>query len=375
MAWTYWICDAITGLKLAQVSPSGFRAQRRLGDQGQGTLEFTLTAFGPQLDWNDLTTPWARMIVPCWNNVPQYAGIMTDSDWDDDSGTYTIEHGDFWTLLDYRSTLGADGYSTVNYRDEIQNYTLATILRIVFRLTFEGPTAGYGMNVSYGRIIPDTVPPTGVGAPHDGTDKRQYNDYNLPKMLDTLHELMTAAGGPEVTFNPQWDAFGNLQLVLRMGTAATPKLTGPRIEWHLNVPQPKLTKVRRRIKGSGTATNVVATGAGSELDRKYAKASTTPVGLARERFTSYPQLTDQVALQAHADQDLAASKDPTVQYSASMTAGDSPGILDLVEGQPAGIYSSGSPVIPNGWNELRVVGWTIDMTDIIPLEFQPIGGA
>lgn len=372
--WTYWICDTLTGVKQALVLPAAFTAQRRLGDQGQGSATFKVGTLGPlgrdqfPPDWNALTRVWARSIVPCWNGVPQYMGIITDTDYDKDTQTYTVTHSDFWTLLGYRSTLGEDGYSTINYRDNYVNFALYSILKMVFRLTFEGPTAGYAMNVAWDHIIPTT-------APHDGIDSRQYNDYNLPKMLDTLHELMTAAGGPEVSFQPSWDGSGNLLLTMRIGDVATPKLTGPRLEWHFDVPQPALFKVRRQVKGSQMATNVVATGAGSELDRKFAKAQFEPDYPALERFTSYPQLADQTALQQHADQDLADYKEPIIQWSCSMMADGSPGLLDLVEGQPVGAYSQGDPIIPNGWNEMRNVGWSFDMTNVIQLEIQPIGGA
>ena len=359
--WTYFIVDTVTGEKLEQVTPLDGGFTRRLNETTGGQHTFATSAFGAGATVHerrgarlDLTRPWHRTLVQCWNGRPRYAGVITRRTPKASGGTFSIDHKDVREILKARTTLGVDGYSgKTDGAFTITKETLASLVGHLLWVSMQGATDQWR--------LPLVLPPRGVA----GEESRTWHDYNLPVIETELTELQNTDGGPDVDFYPRWSASGALEWEVRVGA-----LSGPQLEWNLNTDQPELVLVDFVEDGLNQGTTFYAVGDGSEVDLLVRTARTSTNGPALERIESYSQVDDGDTLQKHASADARAFAAPTREYRFVMRADGRPGVNDLVLGQIIRTYSTGDEWLLAGWTEHRLVGFTCDTTTTVQLHVQ-----
>jgi hypothetical protein len=362
--WSYWICDTVTGTRLARVSPSKVSWSRVLNGSGSGKCEFPVAAVGPNMNWDDLLTPWSRTFVVCEEELVVYAGLIIKEDDDLTDTVVSVSHSDIRVLLDRRSTFGTNGYSggSPDNKLELVNITAARIAAWVLWSGTEAPALA---NPDFALPIIPIAKGTTTGG---GAESQTYFDYQSSTVGPAIVEAQNRAGGPDIDFMPQWGATGKLEYQMRAGS---PQLTGAVLEFNLSTANHGLFNVKRTRDGSKQATYVYAIGEGSEADMKVATAHSSG-GPAIEKFVQYKKIGDMPTLQSHADADLATYSSPTIQWSYQLLA-------DSIQYQPLGtshsLYFEGHPRIPNGWQRLRVIGWAGDETRFVTPTLQPIGGS
>jgi hypothetical protein len=360
--WTYFICDTVSGEKLEQVTPLGDGGfSRRLNEITDGAHTFATSAFGAGATVHerrgarlDLTRPWYRTLVQCWDGVPRYAGVIVRRSLNGPTGSFSLDHKDLRQIFTRRTTLGTDGYSgKTDGAFPVTNETLASLVGQLLWVSMQGATAQWK--------LPLVLPPRGV----PGTESRVWRDYQMPIVEPELRELQNVDGGPDIDFAPRWSSSGKLEWEVRVGD-----LTGPQLEWNLSAPEPSLTLESFVEDGLNQGTAFYAVGNGSETDLLVRTARTSTNGPALERVVPYAQVDDGDVLQKHASADARAFAAPTREYEFSMQAGGSPGLNDLVLGQTIRTYTTGDEWLLAGWTSHRLVGFTGDHTSTVKLQVQ-----
>ncbi|CAN5425159.1 hypothetical protein BH09ACT9_BH09ACT9_00760 [soil metagenome] len=373
--YRYIICRTVTGEQLAEAFPLDAPWARKLNQKASGTATFSLDD-DRNIDIiadDTLTSEWVRELVIERKSTgnPVYGGLITGSKYKMTGNMLTVDHTDFRALVGKRSTEGEDGYSTINYRGEYHLYSKQSIINLLWRLMVEGPTTGYPLNFTHRNV--DALDP----AQHDGTDSRDYYDYNLPWTDKSIDELMNSEGGPDVDYPFEWDENRRFRWLGRTGTTAQPSLIGNTWKFDLTAPEPGLFDVEVTRNGDNMATDVIVAGAGAGLDRKFAVAR-MDTELALQRMVSMSTIDDVAVLQSHANAQLATYSSATIQWSfwvlADGTPDGAPAVDQIQLGDIFEVYSNGLPRIPNGVTNLRVIGKSANRGKRVDIEVQPIGG-
>lgn len=359
--WTHWICSTITGEKLVQVEPHQGSFSRKLNGVGSGSHEFVTSTIGVgasvaarRISRNDLTRTWARTLVQCWDDKPLYAGIITGKEPKGDG--VTINTVELRELFKYRTTFGANGYSGFEDGKFVhKDQSLASIAGQLLWVLMVGRTANWQ--------LPLILPPRGMV----GTEDRDYHDFNLPVVETELAAIQNAEGGPDLDFEPSWNANGNLQWTSRVGD-----LSGNTLEWNLSVPQPPLTDFGFSEDGNAQGNVFYAVGNGSDRDLKVATSATLLAAdePALERVVQHSQERKVPVLQGLANEDLRTFQKATRQYAFSMQADGRYGAANLRLGQTARTYTRGDDWLEDGWLNHRLVGFSGDLSNTIKLQLQ-----
>jgi hypothetical protein len=367
--WSYDIVDTRTGALQSPVFPSSGSWNRVLNDVGSGSHTFpNAMPLASRASYRALLQPWARTLVVSLfmdsfgiTKKAVYAGMIQSRSFDFNTGELTIEHADVRSLFSRRYTFGTNGYSgdTADNKLELTNKTLASIAPWIVTA---GTVLGYASNY----LLPMTLTEGGSA----GTDSRTYFDYNFTTVEAGLTEVQDL--GPDTDFPPVWVSSG-IQWQMRCGTPSVPRLSGPSFDWVMTSAAPGIFNLKVTEDATKQATASFAIGIGSEVDMKVATSRVASSLPALERSTSYKGADQgQAVLQAHADADLAAYKNPTEQWSFSMLASSRP--ESIVLGSTHRLYFRDHGWVDDGWHDLRVIGFSADMTDKISFSVQPIGG-
>ena len=374
MTYTYHIVDTRTGVKQLQVFPVSGSWARVLNNAGPGGSH-TFQLGGPgvlsRLQWQNLSRQWARTIVVSWNGAAKYAGVITDNPFDDDSLQLTLGH------VDIRSLLGLNRYvfGGGQYRPGIQsgpppgdlilnNMELYSIAANVAYVGMQGPFDVYSLPI----VLPATVP---------GAFSKSWHNENFTTVESALQEIQSTEGGPDIDFAPRWNALGNLEWVMRVGSPSVPMLGGNSLEWNMTVANPGIFKASRGSDAQKQWTGVFGVGNGSGKDmlvEGFGAGSLGDVSLpARDTIVQFKSIEDSVALQAQAKGELLAMRTPTKERAFSMLADGAPG-FDLVQlGSPVSLYYKDHPWYDDGWERNRVTGYSGDMSNTINIKTQPVG--
>jgi hypothetical protein len=363
MAWSWFICETISGRKLAQVEASGSSpATRKLNGVGTGTHEFVTSTLGVgstaaarRSSRLDLTRTWSRTVVQCWNGKPMYAGVIVGKA-PGRGGTVSLRTVDVREVLKYRTTFGISGYNgAADEQLKLEKQSLASIAGYLIWDVMQGPTGNWQ--------LPLILPPRDIAGPHD----RTYHEFNLPVIERELAAIQNTDGGPDVDFDPKWSSSDTLQWEARVGA-----LTGSPLQFNQSVPQPPLTDFGFVEDGNAQGNVFYAIGNGSDRDLKVARSATILAAdePALERIVRYTQERDQTVLQARADEDLRVYKNPTRQYSFSMQADGTPSAGNLRLGQRISVYTQNDDWLPDGWLDTRLVGFTIGTGNTVQLQLQ-----
>jgi hypothetical protein len=358
MGWSVWSVNTVTGVKQNKLPVSSFPWGTALNSGKSGSATVLLNdATVKDLDVRALTTPIARTLVLCWDETPQYAGIIWDRVYDRAGGTLTIRHSDLWSILDKRHvTATFDQNVATNAPLTYASVTMATLVRRVM----EAGTARGALPLTF----------AGVAA---GSESRTYYGYHLKTVKAALEELMNGAGGPDLDFRPRWHpTTGNFDWLV---TTATTPGGSDHSEFHLGAGNTAAFGIKIREDASALMNSVLAVGEGSEKNM-LARAATdgaSPYPLV-EGLSQGKQQPDLDLLQAQANGDLATFKKPTEQWEMNIHAGEAQRITLFQLGRNIRIHSQGDPWIPDGLSVHRL----IEMSGTAPSEqvnfqFQPTG--
>lgn len=363
MAYRYFICNTETGNVVLEVYPTDAGSwQRRLNADGSPGFShnFLLTA-NPGLHEPDgklKTKSWRSTLVVEWAGKVLYAGVVQAREYDEDTDTLTISHGDLRAIFGKRTTFRADGYSGAAAPLVFTNLTLSAIAVALVKAGTIGASGAAD--------LPIVFPPSDT----PGTADRKYHDYDLMLVDEALTEVQNSDGGPDIDFDPSWDANHNLRWSMRAG-----QLTAGLYEFNMGAQRRKLTGLKYKLDATKKANRVYAVGAGSEKKMLVATASdpTMTVPLL-ERIEAYKQTKTMPRLQGHANADLSTFNLPTRQHSASMQVADAG---DLKLGATFRLYYRANSWIPDGWLTLRLIGFGPDGSDptgsTLRLTFQDTG--
>lgn len=297
---------------------------------------------------------WDSTLVHLWDGVPVYAGLITDTTYDKASGVLTVSHADVRLITRKRMMFGIGAYNPAG-----QVVCAGLSLRgIVRRMVHIGMVLPY----SEAWPLPINLPTEETGS----VPTRTYYHYEFQTIDKILTDIEGEENGPDIEFQPVYDSNGRLSWDLLIGN---PYLTGPTFEAHLTGDaQP--TDVTVVENGQEQTTGVFALGKGSEQDMRVGQAA-LPVsaGLSKDVVVAHKDIDHGGHLFALAQGDLAATKSPTIQWTAKVrTAEVNPATLRI--GSTLRTFSQDDEWIEDGWNTHRVIGFSGDYTNTISLTLE-----
>lgn len=350
--WSFWLCNTRTGEKLLRVEPESGSWGRALNVSDSGSHVFPLAGTKiPRQTWWELTTPWDRTIVQCWNDVPVYAGLITGRPYDWTTKKVTLKSTDVRSIFLARYPFGANSYwadasETTPGRLVLSNLSLRAIAANVIEQGLIGPLSNYG--------LPIWRTSTSEAGPHS----RVYENFNFQKVADILDELQNSDGGPDIEFAPQWSpTTGWLEWVMRAGSPTVPALTGGTFEFNLTAAKSGIAGFSIDEDALKQVTGVFGVGEGSGADMVVGGTPGASIAdiPARDDVVNYRNAKTREEASSLGREYLAAHRKATWQPSFSVRASE----VDptkLVLGSEVGIYDKGDPWNPDGWQRYRLTG-------------------
>lgn len=358
--WTYWMVDAVTGDRLAEIQPKSWSGQPVLNDTGQGDVTLSLADFTAteRLEFvRDVWRPTAVVVVQCWladNGVetPVTAGTIGGGTV---SGVGGIDiqnpHFDLWDTLQYRKLIGvADNPARSRYLETGFSY-LGMIARAL----------EVAQNNTEATSALPVLPPTGTMTGPRKVDWAGYNDLDA---AGVIKEIVDSDLGPDVWFRPTWDASSRF----RWKTEAYPRLnSGHVIDLNLtgeNVAQN--LKVTQDIGNLATRRFGIGEGSGPTMLMRSAAVAgssypTREVSHQWKDVKTYDGLIELLQGQR------AANSEPFLEVTVSIRAdGDpdvngipqGPAVTDLLLGCTVRLQVEDHPLLAGtDWKEFRLTGF------------------
>lgn len=364
MVWSYWFVNTITGEKQLQVEPAGGSFGRVLNAAGSGSHVFKLGDRRlPRQRWWELTEPWARTLVQCWDDVPVYAGLITGRPYSRDSQTLTVTHTDIRSLFLDRYPFGvasywADELNRVPGKLTITNKSIVAALAKVLEQGMLGPVGAADYT------LPVVLPSTGTA----GSFSRTFENFNFQNVADIMAELQEMDGGPDVEFAPRWSSSGRLEWVLRAGA-----LTGGTFEWHLEAEQSPVSSftVAEDALKQVTGTFGVGQGSGADMIVGGTPGVATAAIPARDVIVKWQNVPTDAEASSLAKEHVAAHRDPTVQPALKVLA-STVDPTTLILGSTIRTYDLDDPWLPDGWTDQRLIGVSGGVGEEIVLTVQGV---
>lgn len=360
MTWTYEICSTMTGARLGSVDPVEGSFSRTLNGDSSGS--HTFDSFQARRDGIPIKAHTAllnRVLVVCWNDVPHYAGIFISRTPDFATERFATQHVDVRGLLKRRTTFSASGYSPTGALTMTGRSYRAIASRIVGS-ALVGPTSNY------------TLPIARPSESEEGTRERTLYDYNTPIVNDELDQIINVTNGPDVDFKPRWSAANTLEWEMRVGSEETPDLGGPGYDFNMTAANPPLRNLGLTETADMLASTVYAVGNGSEQKLRIRSASASSNLPATERLMQYSQVDNLSQLQAHATADQKTYGTPTRQWTLTLPAAGPPHINYWRLGSVFRVYFQGHWWMPDGFVNLRVIGYRADMSNDVVVDVQEV---
>jgi hypothetical protein len=362
--WSYWICDTRTGAKLVPVEPSiPGRIGHRLSGGVSGQTTFILNDSSVLLD-DDLTRPWARTLVLCWNDVVKYAGLIVRDPFDEDEQTLTVHHQDIEMFLeDSRYPFGTSSYwaDEPNHIPGSITITGKSVRAAVGKLVEQsclGPSPIYS--------LPIVLPNLSEAGPFTDT----FHNYNFESLGEHLSNFR--ALGFDIEFEPRWSTSGTLEWLLRVGTTDSPSIEGDIYDFDQTAEKRRLKNVSYERDGTLQLTGQFGVGRGSEALMRVGGdgiegTATIP---ARDSLEFYKNESSESRLAEYGLAAVVAHEHPTFNWSMSMLATEEPGFENMRMGVLLKMAWAGSRRIPDGPHATRLIGWTVQDGDTIQLDAQ-----
>lgn len=369
-----WACNTITGDKLGIVPVSAFDWSRVINGGGSGRVTILVNEERTRkLDLSELVQEVkTTLVLESYDTVTKVgdviaAGIVVDTDYDKDAGSWQLGHADLWWILALRLAIE---HGPNNSEKTILSWTGLSLGTIIKRLLQEATWPDRSWYA-----LPLALPADVVGA-----DARKYFGYNYATIADAIRDLMEVSGGPDVDFHPRWDGNGRLQWQLRTGS-----LAGSTWEYNLDAAKVPATGVKRKTSADRMTTNAYSIGEGSEKNMLVrSHPNLDPTIPAMERTVSYKSEKVPANLSLYAEERIRALSKHTEQWAMKTFKDGTAANGELVEGLPKAtdfrlgdtinLFSKKDPVLPKGLTKHRLIQLSGSITDSqVQLQFQPTG--
>lgn len=348
---SHWLCNFRTGERLLEIRPSERNWARALNvaEGGSHVWDLSNRAVPRSTAWN-LTTPWDRVLVMCWNDKPFYAGVITGRPYDWNTKRVTLNHTDVRSVFTGRYPFGVNSYwadpsETIPGRLVLSNLSLRAIAANVIEQGLMGPVPIYG------------APIWRTSTTEPGPHSRVYENFNFQKVADILDELQNADGGPDIEFAPQWSpSTGLLEWIMRAGSPAAPALTGGTISFNLTAEKSGLSDFTIDEDALNQVTGVFGVGEGSGADMIVGGTPGLAIAdiPARDDVVNYRNAKSNAEASSLATEHVKAHWKATWQPSFAVQMSDFDPTT-LVLGSKVSIYDKDDPWNPDGWQDYRLV--------------------
>jgi hypothetical protein len=354
--WRVWSLSTLDWSTRVEVSPAVFPWARALNGGKAARATFKLgdpkvaeTATAENLE------PWERMLVLDYQGLIVYAGFITDTEYDRDTQTRTVDHEDLWTVLKRR--VAADRPSDPGVAGRPLIYSGVSQIQLVKNVLVEGT------NDAVRYQLPIMAPEESTG-----NFSRRYDGYQLPMVDAAIRDILDTENGPDLDFFPRWYGEDQFQWLMRVGDVSDGQW-----EWDVTARESPASGLKERRSGQQMANRVIAVGEGSGEDMLTAVAdgSATSSFMPLDAVTSYKDESDPGRLAARARADLAARSKPTKQVSMDVLMDDNDFAVHMLRlGGTVRWKTQGDPYFPDGWKSSRLIEFSGDLSKTIHLEFQ-----
>lgn len=385
MAWTYWVCDTITGEKLHEIRPVAATWNRRMNasfGRGEVTLLTDASEFKAftAATWGDILKPDDRVIAHCWNDTPIYSGTVGRITQGSKSNVLKIQTHEIGRLLSRRLYFGASSYSktaSLSFSNLTRQGMLIEVLKHV---------AGGG----YGAAIEGSYPwrlPIHFEAAGAGSWSRTTMQHEFESPWSLLTQITQEDGGPDFVLEPGFgtgtDGVVGHQWRCHVGN---PTLERSVHRWDVSAERSPIDDPQVVIDPDERATGVFVLGKGSGSDMIVGRATPAvggPRHVATDVALSEKDVTDANRASGLASQKLSRRLEPSPQWE--LAGVDAAVALAGMNGDSRDGIRPGSRVVLNRdlspvleamgvpvTTEQRVVGMSGDKSDKVRLEVQPL---
>lgn len=349
-SWNYTLHRTIDGAQEVEFPASAtgggqWAARLETGGTVSGVVKTTDSLLDPidQDTFHQLSDPdGAISIVAKCDGTLVAAGVILDSDFDDDSGALTLQAKDigdvFWPA---RMTSG------VNIKEQgtltITNRSYSGAVRaILIRATQWGATWP----------LPIDLPADGAGSFSANWDWWEFR--TIRELLDQVRRE-----GVQIHFQP----YLTESKQLRYATIVAPTISTGRVPLTARTPGSSVVGLKYRRSGQQLITGAQAVGNGSGSGTLTAWAGNPVAGRPiRDAYVSETSITDQTRLQAIANQEHATYANPIREWAFAVEAD---GVLHpslFLPGAVVDLSVFGSRVIPSGTHALQAVALSGDVS-------------
>jgi len=361
--WSYWICDSFTGQKMERVFPlPGGQLRTVANGAGSGRHSFSLrdpeTAL-PRSRWRQITTPWAYVLVACWNDVPLYAAFIMTARASKRDGILTITHNELRVIMRGRYQYNIYTHDQ-NGAFVVTGRSLPGVARAVIQRGLRNDPPG------------DWNLPVVLPADEAGGESRTWYAYRFESTEQMLAEIQDADGGPDIHFRPRWSAAGRLEWEARIGA---PRLSGPTLELNAAAEDGGVFDLSETRDGTNQITGIWTQGEGSEVDMRIGRAGDTD-GYTGTRIPNIDlprpakSLSDQRVLDSTARAHWRADREATQQFGISTLASTALA-AGVVIGSTVRAWVQDDEYLEDGWKQGYLIGISaVAGDDEITLEIQ-----
>lgn len=309
--WSYAIHDTREGTLIDIVRPATVSWTRRLNGRGTGSASFVLSDPGvliePQSTLRAVFDDNRRTFVVKWGEGPgahvAYAGVITDSDYDKDTQTLTVNFTEIRMLFGKRHTGGVNQYGSF-WNLTITGKSPAGAVRAIL---------DKGLTPSSNWALPIDLPADGAGS------VSMKVDYFAVRSIEDLIAEVEGRGF-QVDFRPYLTAAGLLRWEARV-------LSDTAYEGVTDLPvsprESSVTGLKVKKNGAKRVTGILAIGEGRGEVMLSAWAGTgggvIPI---RDERRDAKKVKTLDALQAFADAELAKWQNSVEQWSFAVQLGD-----------------------------------------------------
>lgn len=357
--WRYYSVSTANWADKIELPAMDFTGGRALNTGRDGSTTFDVSDREvDELVTDESIEELKRVLVATWNENAVYAGLITDTDEDQDTGTVTVKHYDIWWILQRRYLLASRDNNAAT-ADPITwtGQPLAALANyVVNRGQLGDPADRYNLPIAFSY------------EPGGATADRTYYGYEFTSVADALDDIIKSNGGPFVEFDSRWTS-GTTSLEWSMRSGA---LTDGYWEWDTIAPQTEVFGLKLSTSAQKVVNKAYGTGEGTEAARPVRTASSFSTAPALERVENYGSKTT-AELQSRTTAGLNASNESTKQISFSIPVDGAVSVADLKLGGTAHVKTKGLRRLADGWHDWRLIDFTFNR-ESITLQFQQIGG-
>jgi len=360
--WSHWICETITGKKLLPVHPSASSWKTSITSIGDGSHTFRLRDERTKLDretWQNLTIPWSRTVVACWNDIPVYAGLVMGHRYDQPTGVLVVKTSEVRRVWGSRMPFIVPEYSPNGVRA-----VSGKSLRGVMRQVIAWGSVAYPVESTW--WLPIALPPDEAG-PHS----RSWQHYNFETVEQMLSQIEAEDGGPDLNLRPRWNEADRLEWEARIGA---PTLGGPAFEYDLTARKSGLTGFDVDTDATRQLTGTFGLGMGSEADMLVGLGQNIDVPEGPfdipnlDATRSFKTVSDPAVLRSRAIGELRAFRWPSHVTSPEPLAADV--LPGMVLGSTIRAWIEGDEFLDDGWRVATVTGMAGSLSEKLTLEVQ-----